>query len=218
MRLECFRFVPVLLLCFVDAILGQSSMTTSGTGSVTGTSLSESATTSSISTTSRSRSTSKSGTSSASSTVSADLPTLSGYSTCVTYCLELSIADANCTSVADVNCFCPSSNFTSELTDCIVPECPNELQTAETLAQSFCGLASTSTSLSFSVTSISSSNATSLALSSFSGSTTATGSRTSSDPSSSTMLSSNAAWGTKMEAWGAFVAVLCVVVSKAVQY
>ncbi|PBK79942.1 hypothetical protein ARMGADRAFT_96531 [Armillaria gallica] len=44
---------------------------------------------------------------SASSTLSSGLPSLSGYSACVPNYLQLSIAYANCSSVADVNCLCP---------------------------------------------------------------------------------------------------------------
>ncbi|KAG9221381.1 hypothetical protein CCMSSC00406_0009830 [Pleurotus cornucopiae] len=41
------------------------------------------------------------------------------------------------------------SNYTSVLVDCISGTCPTELDTAETLAQQFCNLANSSSSLSF---------------------------------------------------------------------
>lgn len=41
------------------------------------------------------------------------------------------------------------SNYTSVLVDCISGTCPTELNTAETLAQQFCNLANSSSSLSF---------------------------------------------------------------------
>ncbi|KAK0243569.1 hypothetical protein EDD85DRAFT_947776 [Armillaria nabsnona] len=149
---------------------------------------------------------------SASSTLSAELPSLSSYSTCVTNCLQLSIADENFSSVADVNCFCPRTEFTTGLTVRVIPLFPNELPTAETLAQSFCTLASTSTSLAFSVTSMSSfsSSLTSTSLSETA--TLSSASSTVSNPASSG--SSNAALGGTKAAWGTFAAIFGVVVSR----
>ncbi|PBK94157.1 hypothetical protein ARMGADRAFT_1012241 [Armillaria gallica] len=129
MRLESFDVLSVCLLCFVTPVQGQSSSTTSITaGSATRTTISGSTTTgtssiteSSSSTTIRTTNPQSSGSVSASSTLSAELPSLSGYSICVTNCLQLSIADANCTVVADVNYFCPRTEFTTGLTDCCSP-------------------------------------------------------------------------------------------------
>lgn len=82
-------------------------------------------------------------------TASASYPSLSGYSSCVTNCLNEGSAFSNCTSVVDVNCFCPSRRFTDQLVNCVSNGCSEELGTAEALAQLFCNLANTSTSLSF---------------------------------------------------------------------
>ncbi|KAK0237374.1 hypothetical protein EDD85DRAFT_607436 [Armillaria nabsnona] len=232
MPLGFSNVVPFSLLCLIAAVWGQSSTATTSTsitGSVTGTAISQATSLASSSTSSGSASLNSSGSLSASSTLSAELPSLSGYSTCVTNCLQLSIADANCTSVAEVNCFCGSTLFTSNLTDCVTSECSSELPTAETLAQRFCVLASTSTSLSFSVTSVSSSSTTSSASSSrtSAGITTATGpSSTSTRTVSSTVnepatssASSNAALGRKVVAisgsaiWAIFAVVLGVLIS-----
>ncbi|KAK0445649.1 uncharacterized protein EV420DRAFT_1648364 [Desarmillaria tabescens] len=232
MSLGFFSIIPFSLLCLIAVVRAQSSTTTltSITGSVTGTAISEPTSLASSSSVSGSRTSSSSGSGSlsASSTLSAELPSLSGYSTCVTNCLQLSIADANCTSVAQINCYCGSTNFTSSLTDCVTGECPDELSMSETLAQRFCVLASTSTSLSFSVTSVSSSSTTSSSSSTITGtgSTTATGpsststrtvSSTVSEPASSS-ASSNAALGRKVVGisgsvvWSIFAVVLGVLV------
>ncbi|KAK0433861.1 hypothetical protein EV421DRAFT_1909768 [Armillaria borealis] len=113
--------VPFSLLCLIAVVWGQSSTTptsTSITGSVTGTAISEPTSSISGSSTSRSTTSGISGSLSASSTLSAELPSLSGYSTCC---------------VAEVNCFCGSADFSPDLTDCVTSQCPNELSTAETL-------------------------------------------------------------------------------------
>jgi len=82
-------------------------------------------------------------------TSSAAFPTLSGYSSCVVSCLSLSVAQTNCTSQVDVNCFCPHPRFAPALVACVTATCPSELLLAEGLAQRFCALATTSTSLEF---------------------------------------------------------------------
>ncbi|KAK0189339.1 hypothetical protein F5146DRAFT_1224473 [Armillaria mellea] len=232
MHLGFSNIIPFSLLCLIAVVRGQSSTATASTsitGSVTGTAISEASSSISGSSTSRSTTSSISGSLSASSTLSAELPSLSGYSTCVTNCLQLSIADVNCTSVADVNCFCGRADFSSDLTDCVIGQCSNELSTAETLAQRFCALASTSTSLSFSVTSVSSSSTSSSSSRSgtSAGVTTATGpsststrtvSSTVSEPATSS-ASSNAAVGRKVVAisgsaiWAVFAVVLGVLIS-----
>ncbi len=90
MRLESFDILSVCMLCFVTPVQGQSSSTTSITaGSATRTTISGSTTTgtssiteNSSSTTIRTTNSRSSGSVSASSTLSAELPSLSGYSTC----------------------------------------------------------------------------------------------------------------------------------------
>ncbi|KAA1470470.1 hypothetical protein DENSPDRAFT_836276 [Dentipellis sp. KUC8613] len=82
-------------------------------------------------------------------TSSAAFPTLSGYSTCVISCFDNSVANANCTSVTDVNCFCTNATFPRGLASCVSSNCPTDLSNAEALADQFCAVASTSTSLSF---------------------------------------------------------------------
>ncbi|KAF9496378.1 hypothetical protein BDN71DRAFT_768060 [Pleurotus eryngii] len=67
----------------------------------------------------------------------------------VTQCLQVAVGASNCGSLTDVNCFCNRSNYTSVLVNCISGTCPTELNTAETLAQQFCNLANSSSSLSF---------------------------------------------------------------------
>jgi len=93
----------------------------------------------------------------ASTTSSAAFPSLTGYSTCVTTCFGLATADANCTSEVDVNCYCASKAFPATIVACVQSNCTSELFSAETLAQSFCNLATSSTSLSFPLPSNSSS-------------------------------------------------------------
>ncbi|TFL07032.1 hypothetical protein BDV98DRAFT_587558 [Pterulicium gracile] len=89
----------------------------------------------------------------ASQTASAEFPSLSGYPSCVSNCLALSIAAAECLSPIEVDCYCGSTNatelFTSQMVACIEEVCPNEHDSAQSLAQEFCDLAANSTSLSF---------------------------------------------------------------------
>jgi hypothetical protein len=86
-------------------------------------------------------------------TSSAQFPSLSGYPACVTGCFTLSTAAANCTTLVDVDCYCTERNntrlFTAEMVACISDQCPDQLRSAEALAQQFCALAVSSTSLSF---------------------------------------------------------------------
>ncbi|KIY71337.1 hypothetical protein CYLTODRAFT_450831 [Cylindrobasidium torrendii FP15055 ss-10] len=178
--------LPFSLSLLVLPILAQAqssaSVTSSITGSATGTAIGQP---SGSVTGSISGSGSVSG--SASSTTTAQLPTLSGYSVCVSTCLQLAISAANCSSVAAVDCYCGNTDFENSLTDCVLANgnsgCPGELQQAEGLASDFCALASTSTSLSFTVTSVPTSSSTSSSASGSSHSSSA--SHTSSSPSSS---------------------------------
>ncbi|KAF8883283.1 hypothetical protein BD779DRAFT_1674619 [Infundibulicybe gibba] len=86
---------------------------------------------------------------SATQTSTAQFPSLSGVSTCVSTCLSLSIAESNCTSVVAVNCFCSNATFPALMVNCVNSGCASELSNAETLAQRFCNVATSSTSLSF---------------------------------------------------------------------
>ncbi|KAG7441267.1 uncharacterized protein BT62DRAFT_937303 [Guyanagaster necrorhizus] len=190
MSLQSLALIPFSLLCLIAVVQGQSSTASSTTitGSVTGTAITE-PTTVSRSSSAMSSGTASSGSASlsVSSTLSAALPSLSGYSTCVTNCLQLAIAYANCTSVADVDCYCGTTIFPASLTGCISSDCSDQLSTSESLSQQFCNLASPSTSLSFSVTSISSS----AAMSSTSvGTTTPTGTSSTSTKTTSSSTSS----------------------------
>ncbi|KAF9005241.1 hypothetical protein BDQ17DRAFT_386217 [Cyathus striatus] len=130
---------------------------------------------------------------SATPTSSAQFPTLSGYSACVTNCLQLGVANAGCSSVTDVNCFCGRQNFTAEVFPCIYSSCPSDLATAERLAQSFCALASSSISLSFPSSSSGLTSASFSTSSAFIASSTSSSAFTSSMSLDPTSSSSNAA-------------------------
>ncbi|TCD63861.1 hypothetical protein EIP91_004875 [Steccherinum ochraceum] len=89
-------------------------------------------------------------TSSPTGTSSAEFPSLSGYSSCVSNCLGLSVSEVGCNSLVDVNCFCANATkFTHSLVDCISSQCPTDLTNAETVSNQFCALASPNVSLSF---------------------------------------------------------------------
>ncbi|KAF8071899.1 hypothetical protein FPV67DRAFT_1779037 [Lyophyllum atratum] len=124
---------------------------------------------------------------SATPTTSAQFPSLSGFSTCVTNCLQLAVS-VNCSSVADVNCYCTSKRFTQDIVVCAATSCPGEITTVESLAQRFCSLASQPASLSFPSTlsgaSTSSSNPTNTAPSTTSSGTSTSGSVTTSNAAS----------------------------------
>nr|GAT43556.1 predicted protein [Mycena chlorophos] len=80
---------------------------------------------------------------------SASLPQLSNAPTCVVTCLEMAAAADGCVSEVAVDCFCPSPRtYTSAILSCM-QACPDEITTAESIVESFCAAASTSTSLSF---------------------------------------------------------------------
>ncbi|KAK7030938.1 hypothetical protein VNI00_013884 [Paramarasmius palmivorus] len=126
------------------------------TGSVTGTAIGTDSSAVASGSATSGGSLSASATSSA-PTSSVSLPSLEPYSQCVSQSLQRAIFDAGCENIAPVDCYCHASNFTTQLISYISSGCPGELPQAENLAQQFCALATTSTSLSFSVTSISSS-------------------------------------------------------------
>ncbi|RDX43245.1 hypothetical protein OH76DRAFT_1488028 [Lentinus brumalis] len=127
-------------------------------------------------------------------TSSAQFPSLSGLSDCATNCLALAIADVKCESIVDVNCYCaPKANatrFATSLVACISTQNCTDLSSAESIAEQFCGLASTSTSISFptSVPSTSFSNpfSTSSSVSSSAGNSSATAPSSTSTSATST--------------------------------
>jgi len=136
--------------------------------------------------------------SSGSPTNSASYPSLSGYSTCVTNCLELAVSNRSCISVTQTNCYCNRTNatpFKNNLISCIDGQCQAELASAETLAEAFCAVGNSSTSLSFPpITSSGSSSLSSLSslqLSSLPSISSVKTSSTSSSSSSSPSRSSN---------------------------
>ncbi|KAJ4464828.1 hypothetical protein J3R30DRAFT_3709865 [Lentinula aciculospora] len=175
-------------------VAAQSSSTSSSSSSATASSSAVSSASSAASTTG-----SGSGSLSASSTSSAALPSLSGYDTCVVTCFETAIAQANCSSVVPESCYCNSTDYQSGLISCMQSNCAGELATAEGLTNQFCALASPSTSISFSITSLpssSSSSSSALSSGSSSASLTSVSSGTSASSTGSSPSSSNAASGT----------------------
>ncbi|KAF9648427.1 hypothetical protein BDM02DRAFT_3115470 [Thelephora ganbajun] len=86
------------------------------------------------------------------STGTADFPTLSGYSDCVTNCFAVAVASRNCPSLTAPQCYCNSTNvdgFKREIILCLTGNCPQELLTGEQLAQRFCRVGPSGTSISF---------------------------------------------------------------------
>ncbi|ESK84646.1 hypothetical protein Moror_13305 [Moniliophthora roreri MCA 2997] len=154
-----FKNLPLSFLLFLRIVSftwGQASQAPppeTVTGSVTGTAIG----TASSAASSGSASVSASATSSApQSTMS--LPPLGPYSPCVVNSFQKAVSDAGCDNLVPADCYCRSGNFTTQLISYIAQGCPQELATAESLSQQFCAIASTSTSLSFSVTSLSASS------------------------------------------------------------
>ncbi|KAH9067692.1 hypothetical protein EDB87DRAFT_20862 [Lactarius vividus] len=137
---------------------------------------------------------------SSSTTSSAPYPSLTGYPSCVTDCLTYAVAQANCTSITAVNCYCPSRIFPDALYTCVAGNCSTNVPSAESLAQQFCAL--DNVTVSFSSTA---------APSSSSPSSPSASSTTSISSSSST--SSNAAsgssWTSDTRGWTAMVAAAC---------
>ncbi|KAJ3748301.1 hypothetical protein DFH05DRAFT_1519816 [Lentinula detonsa] len=184
-------------LCVLSLVAAQSSSSTTSSSSGVGSS-STLGSASSGSTTATSSGSGSGSSLSASSTSSAALPSLSGYDTCVVTCFETAIAQVNCSNVVPESCYCNSTDYQNALVSCMRSNCPSELVTAEGLTNKFCALASTSTSISFSITSLASSSSTSSAAPS-AGSTSASGtsslSSTSLSSSAGSTGSSNAALG-----------------------
>ncbi|KAH9005687.1 hypothetical protein EDB83DRAFT_2682113 [Lactarius deliciosus] len=157
-----------------------------------------------------------------STTSSAPYPTLTGYPSCgpsttfplhiqqadffahpgrvVTDCLTYAVAQANCTSITAVNCYCPSRIFPDALYTCVAGNCSTNVPSAENLAQQFCALDSVTVSFA------------STAAPSSSSSSSPSASKTTSTSSSSS-ASSNAAsvssWTADTRGWTAMVAAAC---------
>ncbi|KIJ51377.1 hypothetical protein M422DRAFT_65370 [Sphaerobolus stellatus SS14] len=79
---------------------------------------------------------------SASTSSSIPFPPLSNVSACVANCLQTSIGFANCSSITDVSCYCESTPFRNDTLNCVSTQCPDQIQSAENLAQKFCALVS----------------------------------------------------------------------------
>ncbi|EJD08257.1 uncharacterized protein FOMMEDRAFT_150995 [Fomitiporia mediterranea MF3/22] len=147
--------------------LTSNSASGSGSGSSTGTSSNASATPVATTTTELTTSSGPGGTSAflttvttliipgststniSSTSTSTAFPSLSTYSPCVVNCLQSGVGAPNCSSITDTACYCVSAAFTSTLVGCVTNQCPDELTTAEHLAQLFCNVASPSVSLAF---------------------------------------------------------------------
>ncbi|KAJ7155265.1 hypothetical protein C8R46DRAFT_438179 [Mycena filopes] len=82
-------------------------------------------------------------------TNSAQLPSLSGVSSCVTDCLGTAASAAGCESEVAFDCFCATpKSYTTAFLACLTT-CPTEVASAEALVGKFCAAASKPTSLSF---------------------------------------------------------------------
>ncbi|KAJ7024660.1 hypothetical protein C8F04DRAFT_1131001 [Mycena alexandri] len=125
-------------------------------------------------------------------TNSAQLPSLSGVSSCVTDCLETAAGAAGCESEVAVNCFCATpKNYTTAFLGCLTT-CPSEVASAEALVEQFCAAASTPTSLSFASFTPSSTPVSSASTSSASKSGSTSGGSSATSPPSSPSASSSA--------------------------
>ncbi|KAG9119882.1 hypothetical protein FRC07_004879 [Ceratobasidium sp. 392] len=71
-------------------------------------------------------------------------PSLGDASPCVVNCLQVSVAQANCSTIIDVNCYCPSTQFRNTMVQCVASNCPEELNNSEQLGQQFCNIVSVS--------------------------------------------------------------------------
>ncbi|KAL5638271.1 hypothetical protein ACGC1H_005079 [Rhizoctonia solani] len=115
-----------------------SSGTRSGTASVSGT-----ASISGTGTISASASGNMTVTTSATPTTTS-YPSLGSASPCVANCLQVSISQANCSTIIDVNCYCTSERFRTGLVQCVAASCPSDLSSAENYGQQFCNIVSVS--------------------------------------------------------------------------
>ncbi|KAF8706909.1 CFEM domain, partial [Rhizoctonia solani] len=73
-------------------------------------------------------------------------PSLGGASTCgkSSVSFSVSISQANCSTIIDVNCYCNSTQFRSGLVQCVASNCPQDLSSAENYGQQFCNIVSVS--------------------------------------------------------------------------
>ncbi|KAF8608150.1 hypothetical protein BDV93DRAFT_519214 [Ceratobasidium sp. AG-I] len=156
------RFAAIILLAFASYSAAQTPIPppeTAPTGSVTVPS-----TQSTSSTRTRTSSGTRSGTASlsgsgtltastngtATASASSVTPTTTTYpslgdaSPCVVNCLQVSIAQANCSTITQVDCYCTSERFRTGLVQCVAATCPDELTNAENLGQQFCDIISVS--------------------------------------------------------------------------
>ncbi|TFK60514.1 hypothetical protein BDN72DRAFT_850471 [Pluteus cervinus] len=186
--------VTTLIALFLSSVVGVYGQTPLVPSTFPG----DASSTSSSSSSSRTSSVSVNATSSQTSSSIPPFPSLGGYPTCVTDCLAQASAAASCNSVVDVNCFCPNPHFTDTLDTCIFTQCPDQLKSAQNLAQQFCNLTSPSptTSLSFPP------------VPSFSSSSSASSSSSSSSSAPSASNTSNAA--ESIHSWTSLLSVLTV--------
>ncbi|TEB23172.1 hypothetical protein FA13DRAFT_1818591 [Coprinellus micaceus] len=68
----------------------------------------------------------------------------SGISACILACSSAAATANNCTSFADIQCVCSSSQFQADATKCLQDNCPSDLETAVNLQLAQCGAASIS--------------------------------------------------------------------------
>ncbi|CAE6417153.1 unnamed protein product [Rhizoctonia solani] len=110
---------------------GTGTMSASGTGTLTA---------------SASGNMTASGTVSATSTTptTTTYPSLGDASPCVANCLQVSISQANCSTIIDVNCYCTNERFRTALVQCAASSCPEDLASAENYGQQFCNIVSVS--------------------------------------------------------------------------
>ncbi|KAI1784409.1 hypothetical protein LXA43DRAFT_976718 [Ganoderma leucocontextum] len=132
--------LPLLLLTFASYAAAAASLTpppVSAPGDTSSSpSLSATPTSSVSASTTASANSNRSGNMSSTATSSAQFPSLSGLSNCAYECLGLAIAQDNCTSYVDVNCYCANATlFTSGLVACISTSCPGDLAAAESVAE-----------------------------------------------------------------------------------
>ncbi|KAG8757119.1 hypothetical protein FRC12_010386 [Ceratobasidium sp. 428] len=67
-------------------------------------------------------------------------PSLGDASPCVVNCMQVSVAQAGCSTITQVDCFCPSPQFRNTLVQCVASNCPSDLTSGEDLGQQFCNI------------------------------------------------------------------------------
>ncbi|QRV98278.1 CFEM domain protein [Ceratobasidium sp. AG-Ba] len=153
------RFAPLVLFTLLGYAAAQTpipptltaptgSVTVSEGSSSTGTSRTRTATGTRSGTSSLSGTLTASANGTATATTSSVTPTTTTYpslgdaSPCVVNCLQVSTAQAGCSTITDVNCYCNNSQFRNTLVQCTASNCPNDLSSAEQLGQQFCNIVS----------------------------------------------------------------------------